>query len=74
MVGSLKKLHFFTSLLERNILEKDNLPRIGIEVAQRQPLLPVNNVTLPESCKLNTHSDTILNLYNKFKGLFRGIL
>ena len=54
---------------ERNILGNGNLPRIRIEIAQRQPLLPVNNVTLPDSCKSNNHSDTILNLYHKYKGL-----
>ena len=59
-----------TSGHERNILGNDNLPRIGIKIAQRQPLLPVNNVTLPELCKLNNHSDVILNLYHKYKGLF----
>ena len=47
----------------------DNLPRIGIEIAQRQPPLPVNNVTLPNSRKSNNHSDKILNLYDKYKGL-----
>ena len=52
---------FITSGHERNILGNDNLPQIGIE-AQRQPLLPVNNVTLPDVCKFNNHSDTILNL------------
>ena len=51
----------------------DNLPRIGNEIAQRQPLLPVNNVTLPDLCKLNNHSDTILNLYHKYKGLFNRV-
>ena len=28
---------------ERKILCNENLPRIGIEIAQKQPLLPVNN-------------------------------
>ena len=28
---------------ERKILGNENLPRIGIEIAQKQPLLPVNN-------------------------------
>ena len=37
---------FITSGHVRNILGNDNLPRIGIEIAQRQPLLPVNNITL----------------------------
>ena len=31
---------------ERSILGNDNLPRIGIELAQRRPLLPVKNVKL----------------------------
>ena len=54
-------LFLITTLHERNLLGNDNLPRIGIELAQRQPLLPVNNVRLPELWKLNTHSDAILN-------------
>ena len=58
---------------ERNIVGNDNLPRIGIEIAQPQPLLPVNNITLPELCKLNNHSDTILNLYHKYKELFNRV-
>ena len=61
---------FITSGLERNILGNDNLPRIGIKIAQRQPLLPVNNISRPELCKLNSISDKILNLYHKYKGLF----
>ena len=64
---------FITSGHERNILGNDNLPRIGIEIAQRQPLLSVNNVKLPDLCKLNNHSDTILNLYHKYKGLFNRV-
>ena len=64
---------FIHSEHERNILGNDNLPRIGIEIAQRQPLLPVNNITLPELCKLNNNSDTILNLYHKYKGLFNRV-
>ena len=64
---------FITSGHERNILGNDNLPRIGIEIAQRQPLLPVNNVTLPDLCKLNNHSDATLNLYHKYKGLFNRV-
>ena len=64
---------FITSGHERNILGNDNLPRIGIEIAQRQPLLPVNNITRPELCKLNNYSDTILNLYHKYKGLFNRV-
>ena len=58
---------FITSRHERNILGNDNLPRIGIEIAQRQPLLPVNNISRPELCKLNTNSDTILILYEEYK-------
>ena len=42
---------FITSGHERNILGNDNLPRIGIEIAQRQPLLPVNNISRPELYK-----------------------
>ena len=61
---------FITSGHEKNILGNDNLPRIGIEIAQRQPLLTINNITLPELCKLNNDSDTILNLYHKYKRLF----
>ena len=49
-----------------NTTGHDNFPRIGIENAQRQPLLPVNNVTLPDSCKSSNHSDIILNLQHKF--------
>ena len=64
---------FITTGHERNNLINDNLPRIGIEKAQRQPILPVNNVTLPESCKLNTYSNTILNLHNNFKGIFNRV-
>ena len=64
---------FITFGHERNILGNDNLPQIGIEIAQRQPLLPVNNKTLPELCKLNNHSDTILNLYHKHKALFNRV-
>ena len=62
-----------TSGHDRNILGKDNLPRIGIEIAQRQPLLPVNNITLPELCKLNNNSDTILNLFHKYKELYNRV-
>ena len=51
----------------------DNLPRIGIEIAQRQPFLPVNNVSLPDLCKLSNHSDTIFNLYHEYKGLFNRV-
>ena len=36
---------FITTGHERNILGNDNLPQIGIEIAQRQPLLPVNLVS-----------------------------
>ena len=64
---------FITTGHERNILENDSLPRIGIEIAQRQPLLPVKNVTFPDSCKSNNHSDTILNLYHKFKRLINRV-
>ena len=64
---------FITSGHERNILGNDNLPRIGIEIAQRQPLLPVNNISRPELYKLNNYSDTTLNLYNKYKGLFNRV-
>ena len=64
---------FITSAHERNILVNDNLPQIGIEIAQRQPLLPFNNVIVPDLCKLNNHSDTTLNLYHKYKGLFNRI-
>ena len=64
---------FITSGHERKILGNDNLPRIGIEIAQRQPLLPVNNITLPELCKLNNNSDKVLNLYHKYKGLFNRV-
>ena len=64
---------FITSRHERNILGNDHLPRIGIEIAQRQPLLPVNNVTLPDLGKLSNHSDTILNLYHKYKRLFNRV-
>ena len=64
---------FIPSGHERNILGNDNLPRIGIEIAQRQPLLPVINITRPELCKLNNYSDTILNLYHKYKGLFNRV-
>ena len=59
---------------ERNILGNNNLPRIRIEIPQRQPLLSVNNVTLPESCKLNIYSDTILYLYHKFKGILKSVV
>ena len=59
---------FITSGHERNILGNDNLPRIGIKIAQRQPPLPVNNISRPELCKLNSNSDTILTLYHKYKG------
>ena len=65
--------NFITSGHERNILGNDNLPRIGIEIAQRQPLLPVNKLSRPELCKLNSNSDTILNLYHKYKGLFNRV-
>ena len=64
---------FITSGHERNILGNNNLPRIGIEIAQRQPLLPVNNISRPELCKLNNYSDTTLNLYHKYKGLFNRV-
>ena len=64
---------FITSAHERNILGNDNLPRIGIEIAQRQPLLPVNIKSRPELCKLNNYSDTTLNLYHKYKGLFNRV-
>ena len=64
---------FITSGHERNILGIDKLPRIGIEIAQRQPLLPVNNISRPELCKLNSNSDTILNLYHKYKRLFNRV-
>ena len=64
---------FITTGHERNILGNDNLPRIGIEIDQRQPLLPVNNVTLPDLCKSNNHSDTILNLYPNYKRLFNRV-
>ena len=62
-----------TSGHERNILGNDNLPRIGIDIAQRQPLLPFNNISRPELCKLNNNSDTIPNLYHKYKGLFNRV-
>ena len=29
--------------------------------------------SLPDSCKSNNHSDTILNLYHKYKGLFNRV-
>ena len=61
---------FITPGHERSILGNDNLPRIGIEITQRQPLLPINNISRPELCKLNNNSDTILNQYHKYKGLF----
>ena len=64
---------FITSGHERNILGNDNLPKIGIEIAQRQPLLPVNNISRPELCKLNNYSDTTLNLYHRYKGLFNRV-
>ena len=64
---------FITTGHERNILGNDSLPRIGIEIAQRQPPLPVNNVTLPDLRKSNNHSDTILNLYHKYKGLLNRV-
>ena len=64
---------FITSGHERNILENDNLPRIGTEIAQRQPLLPVNNISHPELCKLNNQSDTLLNLYHKYKGILNRV-
>ena len=64
---------FITSGHERNIMGNDNLPRIGIKIAQRQPPLPVNNISRPELCKLNSNSDTILNLYHKYKGLFNRV-
>ena len=64
---------FITSGHERNILGNDNLPRIGIEIAQRQPLLPVNNISRTELCKLNNYSDTTLNLYHRYKGLFNRV-
>ena len=50
---------FITSEHERNILGNDNLPRIGIEIALRQPLLPVNNVT-PRICLSQTIIQTQL--------------
>ena len=43
-----------------NILGNDNLPRIGKEIAQRQPLLPVNIGSFPDLCKETTYSNTIL--------------
>ena len=64
---------FITSGHEKIILGNDSLPRIGIAIAQRQPLLPVNNLTIPELCKLNNNSDTILNLYHKYKRLFNRV-
>ena len=64
---------FITSGHERNILGNGNLPRIGIQIAQRQPLLNVNNITRPELFKLNNNSDTILNLYHKYKELFNRV-
>ena len=64
---------FITSGHERNILGNDNLPRIGIEIAQRQPLLPVNNISRPELSKLNNYSYTTLNLYHRYKGLFNRV-
>ena len=64
---------FITSGHEKNILGNNNIPRIEIEIAQWQPLLPVNNITRPEMCKLNNYSDTILNLYHKYKELFNRV-
>ena len=64
---------FITSGHERNILGNDNLPRIGTEIAQRQPLQPVNNISRPELCKLNNYSDTTLNLYHGYKRLFNRV-
>ena len=63
---------FITTGRERNILGNDNLSQIGIEIAQRQPLLPVNNVTLPDSCNSNNHSHMIFNLHHKNKEIFSG--
>ena len=64
---------FITYGHESNILGNDNLPRIGIEIAQRRPLQPVNDNTRPELCKLNNNSDTIPSLYHKYKGLFNRV-
>ena len=61
---------FITSGHERNIQGNENLPRIGKEMAQKQCLQPVNSVSLPDICRSNNHTNTILNLYKQFKGLF----
>ena len=49
---------------ERNILVNN---KFGIEIAQKQILFPVNLVSLPDTCKSNIHSNTILTLYKQFR-------
>ena len=34
---------------KRNVLVNDNLSQIGTEIAKKQPLFPVNNVSFPDS-------------------------
>ena len=64
-------VHFLSPLDTREIiLGNDSLPQIGIEIPQKQLLLPVNIVSIPDLFESNVHSNTLFNMYNHFKAFF----